>query len=105
MPPSLADHAYGHCVAVLGPGEAAASAAATHAEVCEACGGRRRAMVSGRQLVARRPLETAPATVVGVTRSNRFRGFQSPPPLERDRNRRLVAAASAATAAVLLIGL
>src|SRR5205807_4694715 len=58
----------------------AGPAVAAHANSCELCGDRRRAMVSVRQLLAQRPLEPAPPSVTAVVRSGpRLPVFNAPP--------------------------
>jgi hypothetical protein len=88
---------------------AAASAVAGHAEVCEVCADRRRAMVSVRSVLAQLPLPAAPPELRAAGRAARRRPPVPPPALGQDRAgpwlRGALVAASIAAVALLVAGI
>lgn len=84
---------------------AAGERVAAHAESCELCGDRLRAMVSVRTLLAQRPLPEVPSAVLDAAAVARLRASSLPPPLLRVRTaarRRLPVVV--ASAAVIVAG-
>lgn len=85
---------------------AAAGAVAAHAEACEPCGDRLRAMVSVRSIVGQLPLPAAPESVRAAARSARRRPPVPPPALGSQRSRawaRLAVAGGALMVAAALV--
>lgn len=73
-------------VTTLGDLLRAGGRAGAHAETCDVCRDRLRAMVSVRTLLARRPLPDPPSAVTEAAAVAKLRASAAPPPLERVRS-------------------